>query len=78
MGYAVGVGTGVLGGVVGAGGCDGHGSSLCLFGECDELGEHDFTGGAGELIDVGRGEVLSGDRVENCRLLVTLNNETLL
>lgn len=61
MGFAVGGGDG--------GGSDGHGSALSLLGELDELGEHVLAGGASELVDVGGGEVLSGDGVKNYTVL---------
>lgn len=61
MGFAVGGGDGS--------GSDGHGSALGLLGELDELGEHILTGSAGELVDVGGGEVLGGDGVKNYTVL---------
>jgi hypothetical protein len=49
-----------------------HGGSAGFGGKADEFLEHQFSGGAGEFIDVGSGEALGRDRVENCKKKVTV------
>lgn len=41
--------------------------ALGLRGEGDELLEHHVAGGAGEVVDVGGGQALGGDGVEDWR-----------
>jgi hypothetical protein len=47
---------------------DGERSALGLFGQGDKLLEHQLAGGAGELVDIGGGQTLGGDGVEDCLL----------
>ena len=46
----------------------GHGGAAGFGGELCEFLEHEFSGGAGEFVDVGSGEVLGRDWVEDLRI----------
>lgn len=48
---------------------DGNGPALGLCSEGQELGEHELARGAGEFVDIGGGEALGGNRIQNCKRL---------
>lgn len=58
------------------GGRDGSGPALGLCSQCQELGEHELARGAGEFVDIGGGEALGGDRIQNCKTAVCQQGHT--